>query len=159
MYVRAQQDPQIFEYTQELCRPVSTERVNGGVLYDFGRELTADTLIKINGEERPDQVTLCYGESRTEALDTQLCYLKQVLEIPGKRTVYRRAVPAGLKERRTVELPRSGAGSPGSAIIPSSGLSVIFLYRRGKTLRWLRWKRCINMWISRKEAAFPVVTG
>ena len=91
MYVRAQQDPQIFEYTQELCRPVSTERVNGGVLYDFGRELTADTLIKINGEERPDQVTLCYGESRTEALDTQLCYLKQVLEIPGKKD----SVPAG----------------------------------------------------------------
>lgn len=60
-------------------------------MYDFGRELTADTLIKINGEERPDRVTLCYGESRTEALDTQLCYLKQVLEIPGKKD----SVPAG----------------------------------------------------------------
>ncbi len=85
MYVRKQQDPQVFEYTKDLCLPVSMERVNGGVLYDFGRELTADTLIKINGEERPERVTLCYGESRTEALDTQLCYLKQVLEIPGKK--------------------------------------------------------------------------
>lgn len=85
MYVRKEQDPQVFEYTEQLCQPVCKERVNGGMLYDFGRELTADTLIKINGEERPERVTLCYGESRTEALDTQLCYLKQMLEIPGQR--------------------------------------------------------------------------
>ena len=29
-------------------------------------------------------MTLCYGESRAEALDTELCYLKQVLDIPGE---------------------------------------------------------------------------
>lgn len=55
----------------------------GGILYDFGREITADTLIHIDGTKRPEKVTLCYGESRAEALDTELCYLKQVLDIPG----------------------------------------------------------------------------
>ena len=84
MYVRSGQDPQEFEYTCESCSPVSQEERNGGILYDFGREITADTLIHIDGTKRPEKVTLCYGESRAEALDTELCYLKQVLDIPGE---------------------------------------------------------------------------
>ncbi len=84
MYENREQDPQEFDYTCEICRPAAEEKINGGILYDFGRELTADTLLHINGAIRPQTVTLCYGESRAEALDTEWCYLKQVLKIPGE---------------------------------------------------------------------------
>lgn len=86
MYVRPDQDPQEFEFTEELLQPVSVEEKNGGLFYDFGREITADTLIEV-GTDRPERLTLCYGESEPEALDTEWCYLKQVLEIPSEETI------------------------------------------------------------------------
>ena len=49
MYVRSGQDPQEFEYTCESCSPVSQEERDGGILYDFGREITAGKLVSIEG--------------------------------------------------------------------------------------------------------------
>ncbi len=96
MYVRPDQDPQEFEYTEEILVPITAEEADGGILYDFGREITAETIVEFGvntaegekasfeaqGEKRPERLTLCYGESRVEALDTEWCYLKQVLDIP-----------------------------------------------------------------------------
>lgn len=78
MFVRAEQNPMEFEYTVKPCRPVSVQQINGGTLYDFGEELTADTVIEF-GPGGSKEITLCYGESKAEALDTELCYLKQVI--------------------------------------------------------------------------------
>lgn len=78
MYTEPEQDPMEFEYTSELLLPVDTEEVNGGMLFDFGRELTAETVIIWPGEIM--DVALCYGESRQEALDMEMCYLKQELK-------------------------------------------------------------------------------
>lgn len=84
MYTESSQDPRRFEYTSELVQAVRTEEVNGGLLFDFGRELTAETVIEFpETAGRPERLTLCYGESRTEALDVEFCYLKQTVGKDG----------------------------------------------------------------------------
>lgn len=74
MYVRQDQNPMDFEYSVVRSEPRSVEKVNGGNLYDFGRELTASTVVFFS--DKPVPLTLCYGESRPEALDVERCYLK-----------------------------------------------------------------------------------
>ena len=55
----------------ETCyEPVSSEAVNGGALFTFETELTAE--LEIKGSANPPMVYL--GESRAEALDTANCY-------------------------------------------------------------------------------------
>lgn len=78
MYVRPEQNPMEFEYTSQVLQPKEVGEVNGGLLFDFGREVTAETVITFQEDVR--DVTLCYGESRQEALDTEFCYLKQELK-------------------------------------------------------------------------------
>ena len=78
MYVRPEQNPMEFEYTSQVLQPKEVGEVNGGLLFDFGREVTAETVITFPEDVR--DVTLCYGESRQEALDTEFCYLKQELK-------------------------------------------------------------------------------
>ncbi len=85
-YTRAGQDPMVFEYTSTLCKPVEAEETDGGVLFDFGRELTAETIIRY--PKLVKELTLCYGESRAEALDVELCYLKQHLMTEGNDVLY-----------------------------------------------------------------------
>ncbi len=82
MYTQSSQNPRIFAYTSEVREPVQIEEVNGGLLYDFGRELTAETLIAY--PKGIGRLTLCYGESRKEALDVELCYLKQSLDLESE---------------------------------------------------------------------------
>ena len=103
-YCSPEQNPQVIEYESEIVEPAAEEKTEGGVLFDFGREMTAETLIRFlpaAGENvssdaartQPDdcsdaaqsqaessrRVTLCYGESREEALDQQWCYQKQTI--------------------------------------------------------------------------------
>ena len=55
----------------ETCyEPIATEAVNGGALFTFETELTAE--LEIKGSANPPTVYL--GESRAEALDTANCY-------------------------------------------------------------------------------------
>jgi alpha-L-rhamnosidase len=86
MYTRPEQNPMVFEYTSQICKPVKVEKVDGGILYDFGREITAETIICFN--EQIKEITLCYGESRREALDVEWCYLKQHLAPYGNDELY-----------------------------------------------------------------------
>lgn len=82
MYTKKEQNPMVFEYSSEIKAPVNAENVNGGILYDFGREITAYAMVEVKTEATTDQapaVTLCYGESRTEALDVDYCYFKDDL--------------------------------------------------------------------------------
>ena len=79
MYTKPTQNPRVFEYTSQRVEPTRIEEVNGGLLFDFGRELTAEILISY--PEGTGTLTLCYGESRQEALDVEMCYLKQRLDL------------------------------------------------------------------------------
>ena len=96
------QNPQVIEYESEIVEPVAEEQTEEGTLFDFGREMTAETLIrffpavgnesgvevqedcggnalKVQARADSRRITLCYGESREEALDQQWCYQKQTL--------------------------------------------------------------------------------
>ena len=62
-------DPSEWPYAEKEFLPVSEEAVNGGMLYIFDTELTAE--LEVSGEGLP---TVYLGESRAEALDTERCY-------------------------------------------------------------------------------------
>lgn len=81
-YTQKEQNPMEIVYESQKIEAVREEQVNNGLLLDFGKEITAETLVEF--QSRKDELTLCYGESREEALDTEWCYLKQ-------RIVYREA--------------------------------------------------------------------
>ncbi len=58
---------------EECYAPVSAEAVNGGMLYTFETELTAE--LEVIAKAPPAEAPLVYlGESRAEALDTENCY-------------------------------------------------------------------------------------
>lgn len=73
LYASPEQNPMVFEYTSRILEPISEKSVKGGVLYDFGREITAQTLVRF--KERRCPLSLSYGESEREALDTEFCYM------------------------------------------------------------------------------------
>ena len=84
------QDPSVWEYTEQICEPVRIEEREGGVLYEFESELTAqieisappaagsDTGSAISIQQgqgsAPLPLTVYCGESEAEALDMVHCY-------------------------------------------------------------------------------------
>lgn len=76
-YTEVSQNPAIWEYDTEEYRPVRTEEIQGGTLYTFIKEITASLCLDF--KEKCTPVTLCYGESKKEALDTKHCYYSQRL--------------------------------------------------------------------------------
>lgn len=59
--------PETFGFAYEELSPADGEPVNGGVLFDFGKETYGPVQLSGLGTE---PITVCYGESREEALDT-----------------------------------------------------------------------------------------
>lgn len=86
MYTKCSQNPMEFEYSTELCNPIKVEEVKDGILYDFGKEITAETIVQFIGERK--SLTLCYGESREEALDEECCYQKHMLRLDQTDTLF-----------------------------------------------------------------------
>jgi len=72
----AEKNPEFFPFAYENIRPVSSERAEGGMLYDFGRELFG--LINIGGVQPTAVLGVYYGESREEALDKDYSYLYEI---------------------------------------------------------------------------------
>lgn len=72
LYTSKEKNPNVIDYQEERVLPVNAEVQNSGVLFDFGRVVNGSLLIKTK-----KVVTLCYGESQTEALDVVHCYHKQ----------------------------------------------------------------------------------
>ena len=66
MYTELTDNPEIFKFSYERIRPVYAEKINGGTLYDFGKE----TFGKLIFEDLASgtAATLVCGESREEAL-------------------------------------------------------------------------------------------
>ena len=77
MYTSPKDDPEVFRFAYEDIRPIASEKVENGMLYDFGRETFARLVFEDTaaGEE----VRFYYGESREEALDISDSYLTDVL--------------------------------------------------------------------------------
>ncbi len=60
-------DPEQFPFTHTELLPVTTEAVEGGVLYDFGREIFASLALE---EMNPSETySVYYGECRGEAME------------------------------------------------------------------------------------------
>ena len=65
-----EKSPLTFEFDKVKILPESAEKLEGGILYDFGRELMGLPKILLSKEEN---IVLCYGESKSEALDLDFC--------------------------------------------------------------------------------------
>lgn len=72
LYTDKMQDPNTISYQTKLVRPQQKQVVNGGLLFDFGRAVNGSVKVATS-----QPVTLCYGESETEAEDVEMCYYKQ----------------------------------------------------------------------------------
>ena len=66
-------DPNNIKYEEKAVDPVSQKDINDGSLIDFGVELNAT----LQFSDLKQDITVCYGESETEALDVKNCYYKQ----------------------------------------------------------------------------------
>ena len=71
-YICKTDDTQIFKFCYKEIKPVSQKNLNGGVLYDFGRE----TFAKLCFEKVSKEIDVFYGESEQEAVDIENAYLK-----------------------------------------------------------------------------------
>lgn len=83
------QNPSEWEFQEKLYAPVSKENVNGGALFTFETELTAELEVRrravcFAGEDRA--IRVYYGESRDEALDLAHCYFSSVPDETTHRT-------------------------------------------------------------------------
>lgn len=85
MYTQISQNPMEFEYSSKICL-AQKEYLDDGILYDFKTELTAKTVISFDNQIEP--MTLCYGESREEALDIEKCYQKHILDITNNNSTF-----------------------------------------------------------------------
>ena len=68
MYTELWDNPEVFKFAYERVRPVSVEAVEGGKLYDFGKE-SFGKLVFENVVPICAKFTAVCGESREEALD------------------------------------------------------------------------------------------
>ena len=67
-YTDKSDNPEIFKFLYKKVYPVSKKEINGGLLFDFGKEIFGKVILtELDGEAR--YVSL--GESYEEALDTQ----------------------------------------------------------------------------------------
>lgn len=65
--------PETFPFSYTKIEPVSREKAEGGVLFDFGRETFARTRISgLTGEK----VCVRFGESKEEAMDPKWCVIR-----------------------------------------------------------------------------------
>lgn len=73
LFAKLQSNPEKIPYVSTKISPVKMEVKEGGLLVDFGKEINA----KVNVKGLKDVITICYGESITEATDTKNCYYQQ----------------------------------------------------------------------------------
>jgi alpha-L-rhamnosidase len=81
-YCSPKADPCVFPFKYEHIEPVSTEKSGKGILYDFGHETFCTLSIKNVSSD--NVIFVNYGESKEEAMDTELSTLKE--KVSGKRS-------------------------------------------------------------------------
>lgn len=88
LYQEKEKDPNQVYYETELCLPKEVRQEEGGVLFDFGRMVNGTLYFHMKDPKK--EMTVCYGESDREALDTTWCYYKQE-QVTEKTELRRRA--------------------------------------------------------------------
>ena len=83
-FCRETDDPAVFPFSYERVEPVALEEINGGVLFDFGKELFGPAYL--SGMVPEQTLVVNYGESREEALDLEEITIRETL---GGKTDYR----------------------------------------------------------------------
>ncbi len=68
-YVAPQPTPETFWFNYQTLQPVSAEPIDGGTLYDFGKETFGPLCLKLPASAKETSLHVSYGESREEALD------------------------------------------------------------------------------------------
>ena len=76
-FTKADDDPTVFPFEYETLVPVSVTEINGGKLYDFGKETFGP--VTMSGIKAGDTVFLSYGESKEEALDFENAIIREKL--------------------------------------------------------------------------------
>ncbi len=76
-FYRADQDPQVFPFEYKTVTPVAVEKIDGGYLYDYGKELFGPIAV-MAADEKP--IRLRCGESKEEALDPIEVVIRYTLE-------------------------------------------------------------------------------
>ena len=85
--MNADQIPSVWNYDDKRYAPVSVEETDGGVLYGFKTELTAQIEVRrINGADNTKKIEVFCGESREEAVDLEHCYYSWEVDPVTKRT-------------------------------------------------------------------------
>ena len=77
-YLSKNDDPRVFPFLYETLKPVSVEKINGGLLYDYSKETFG--IVTIEERQNPDGIFLSYGESKEEALDVNDAIIREKLE-------------------------------------------------------------------------------
>ena len=67
LYTEETDNPEIFKFVYERVNPVSKKEENGGLLFDFGKEIFGKVLVSAENDK---EYLLCLGESYEEATDT-----------------------------------------------------------------------------------------
>lgn len=74
-YSKPSDNPEIFPFSYKTFEPISEKSVNGGVLYEFERELYG--YLNIEGLDPKAEVHVSYGESVEEALDIEWAVVQE----------------------------------------------------------------------------------
>ncbi len=74
-YYHETDDPEVFPFANARVNYVSKTESDGGFLFDFGQEIFAKLCMI--GADPDDEITVCYGESKEEALDIDNAILFQ----------------------------------------------------------------------------------
>ncbi len=82
VFIRKEQNPAVWEYSEKRYEPVIAEEITGGVLFGFETELTA--VLEVKKQDPNKKIIVCCGESKEEALDINHCYYSWVPDKDGK---------------------------------------------------------------------------
>ncbi|MCQ2480343.1 MAG: hypothetical protein MJ120_06835, partial [Clostridia bacterium] len=75
-YFSATDDPKKFPFEYENISPVAKRKINGGTLYDFGKEYFGKIIFE---NDFTSETALIYGESENEALDYKNAIVREKL--------------------------------------------------------------------------------
>ena len=72
-FTSPEQDPAIWPLMEKRFEPIRKEEINGGTLFTFETELTAELEVHLHADHKTEPLVYL-GESKAEALDTENCY-------------------------------------------------------------------------------------
>ncbi|HBL40270.1 MAG TPA: hypothetical protein DDY98_01340, partial [Ruminococcaceae bacterium] len=77
-YTEANADLSVFPFCYEEQSAIAAELLNGGVLYDYGKETFA--VVRLKSNRNLNGLRIVYGESKEEALDEKNAIVRDTVE-------------------------------------------------------------------------------